>query len=95
MKRTNDDSKACRDGGAVTEPARDDVSWMTNAGADDCRSVAATAPLWALVEAHRILTQRENTKTRSKILAGAMKRRFGVMAGSDAALVGKKGGRES
>lgn len=91
MKRTNDDSKACSDA-AATPPQPDDVAWMTNAGADDCKIHAATAPLWALVEAHRILSQKQNAKTRSKIVAGAMKRRFGIVAGSDESLTGKKGG---
>jgi len=88
MKRSNDDSKACRDADAVKAPDRSvsDVGWMTNAGVDDCKLTAARAPLWALVEALRILSQKQNAKTRSKIVAGAMKRRFGVVAGSDESL---------
>lgn len=61
----------------------DDVGWMTNAGTDDCKRHAATAPLWALIEAYKISKARENNKTRSKIIAGAMKRRYGVIAAAD------------
>ena len=92
MKRTHDDSKACRDADAKTPPAISETGWMTNGGVEDCRQSATNAPLWALVEAHRILRARENCKTRSKIVAGAMKRRFGVVAGSDEALTAGKGG---
>ena len=65
------------------------VDWLLDAGLDDCKRTAARAPLWALVEAHRILKTRQQAKTRLAVVAAAMKRRFGIMAGSDAALVKK------
>jgi hypothetical protein len=101
MKRNQGDSPANRDGGTgkTTPDSSEDVAWMTNAGLDDCKITAARAPLWALVEAHRILLQRANNKTRSKVVRGAMKRRFNVVMGSDEELsavrIGKKGGNES
>lgn len=66
------------------------VAYLTNAGAEDCKRTAAHAPLWALVEAHRILKTRQKAKTRLAVVAAAMKRRFGIMAGSDATLVKKQ-----
>jgi hypothetical protein len=76
-------------------PTTGAVDCMTTAAIPDCRFAAAHAPLWALVEAHRLLRNRQQNKTRLALVAAAMKRRFGLMAGSDAALVKKEPGARS
>lgn len=48
----------------------------------DCRQTAAAAPLWALVEAHRICKCRALNLIRSKVITDAMKHRFGLMPAS-------------
>lgn len=84
MNKLNDDANACRDSDGAQVTNDGDFGWMTRAGIEDCRLTAAKATLDDLVKAHDwCRANPQGNKTRDRIIRGAMRRRFKLVAGAE------------